>query len=122
MKKLFLMCAFVIGVSAVSLAQGRQQQTPAQQVDRLKTSLALTDDQAAKATAIFTASAKSTDSLRAANTGGDRAAMRPAMMAIRKTASDKIMAILTPDQATTYKKQLADQAAAMAARQQGGGN
>ncbi len=121
MKKLFLVCAFLIGLSAVSFAQGRgQRQTPEQRVAALKTSLTLTDDQAAKATVIFTASGKSTDSLRTAMAGGDRAAMRPAMTVINNAASAKLMAILTPDQATIYKKQLADAAAAQAARAQGG--
>lgn len=113
MKKLLLVCAFVIGVSAVSFAQGggRQQQTPAQQVDRLKTSLSLTDDQVTKATAIYTVQAKSQDSLRTAMAGGDRAAMRPAQMALRTATDAKIKAILTPDQAATYQKQIDARAA-----------
>jgi protein CpxP len=124
MKKLFLVCAFLIGISAVSFAQGGggggQRRTPEEQAAALKTSLTLTDAQVAKATVIFTAASKSIDSLRTAMAGGDRAAMRPAMMAIRTAASDKLMAILTPDQAAIYKKQLADQQAAMKARMQGG--
>ncbi|MDB4927279.1 hypothetical protein [Mucilaginibacter sp.] len=123
MKKLLLVCAFVIGVSAVSFAQGRQQQTPAQQVERLKTQITgLTDDQVAKATTIFTASAKSQDSLRAAATaaGTDRAAMRPAQTALRTAQTAKIMAILTPDQAAAYKK-IQDEAAARRAQGGGGG-
>ena len=119
MKKLVLVCAFVLGISALSFAQGggRQRQTPEQMTARLKDSLSLTGDQVTKATAIFAAQAKSQDSLRAANTGGDKSAMRSAQAALRKATTDKIMAILTPDQAATYKKQLA---ARMAARQQGG--
>jgi protein CpxP len=118
MKKLLLVCAFVMGICAVSFAQGRQQQTPAQQVDRLKTQITgLTDDQAVKATVIFTAAAKSQDSLRTANAGGDRAAMRPARTALMAATTAKIMAILTPDQAAAYKK-IQDE---RAARQQGGG-
>ncbi len=121
MKKLFLVCAFLIGISAVSFAQGRgQRQTPEQRVATLKTSLSLTDDQVAKATVIFTAETKSNDSLRTAMAGGDRAAMRPARAAITAATNAKVMAILTPDQVTIYKKQLADQAAAQAAR--AGGN
>jgi len=120
MKKLLLVCAFVIGVSAISFAQGggRMRMKPEEQAAALKTSLTLTDDQVAKATTFFTAQSKVMDSLRTA-ANGDFSSMRPAMMTMRKKTSDKIMAILTPDQATIYKKQLADQAAAMAARQQG---
>jgi len=120
MKKLVLACAFVLGISAVSFAQGggRMRMTPEKQVEALKTSLTLTDDQSAKALAIFTAQRKVTDSLvTAAN--GDFGSVRPAMMAARKATSEKILKILTPDQTTIYKKQLADQAAAMAARQNG---
>jgi len=122
MKKLVLVCAFVLGVSAFSFAQGggRQRMTPEQMTARLKDSLSLTSDQVAKATVIFTAQAKSQDSLRTANTGGDRAAMRPAQAALRKATTEKILAILTSDQAALYKKQVAAQAAAMAARRQQG--
>jgi hypothetical protein len=119
MKKLLLVCAFVVGISTISFAQGRQQRTPEEQVAALKTSLTLTDAQAAKATVIFTAQTKSMDSLRTA-ANGDFASVRPAMTAMRTATSAKIMAILTPDQAVIYKKQLADAAAAQAARQQGG--
>ena len=121
MKKVLLVCAFAIGISAASYAQqggGRMRVTPEKQVETLKTSLALNDDQTAKVTTIVKAQAKVMDSLRQA-ANGDWQSMRPAMTALRKTTSTKIMAILTPDQQTTYKKQLADQAAAQAARQNG---
>jgi len=120
MKKVLLMCAFVVGVSAVSFAQGggRTRMTPEKQVERLKTTLSMTDDQAAKATTIITDQGKVMDSLRKAS-NNDWQSMRPAMTKLRKATSDKIMAILTPDQQTVYKKQLADQAARQAARQNG---
>ncbi len=55
MKKLLLVCALVIGVSAVSLAQGGGRRTPKEQTDQLKEKVAgVTDDQAAKITMIFT--------------------------------------------------------------------
>ncbi len=91
---------------------------PEEQSAALKTSLTLTDDQVAKATAIFTAQSKVMDSLRTA-ANGDFSAMRPAMTAMRKKTDEKVLAILTADQATIYKKQMADRAAAQAARQQG---
>jgi len=119
MKKLLLVCAFVIGVSALGHAQGRQRMTPDQQLAQVKTMIApstLTDDQSAKLTAVYTASAKSMDSLRTA-ANGDRDAMREKMMPMRQAMMAKINAILTPDQAVAYKKA---QDAAMAARQNGG--
>lgn len=112
MKKLLLVCAFVVGVSAVSFAQGGgRRMNPEQMTARLKDSLALTTDQVVKVTAIFAAQAKSQDSLRTANAGGDRAAMRPAQIALRKATNEKIKAILTPEQAEQFKKQQAAQAA-----------
>jgi protein CpxP len=109
MKKLLFACAFVMGISAVSFAQGgggRGARTPEAQLAQLKTSIApltLTDDQAAKLTVVYTAASKSNDSLRAAP-GYDRTTARPAMMAIQTATTAKINAILTADQAAAYKK------------------
>ncbi|MCC8425845.1 hypothetical protein [Mucilaginibacter sp. UR6-11] len=130
MKKLLLVCAFVFGVSAVSFAQdqtaqggqGRGRRNPAQMTERLKKQLTLNDDQVAKVTAIYAAQVKVQDSLRTANAGGDRAAIRPAQQALRKATTEKILAILTPDQATIYKKQLADIAARQQQNSNGNGN
>ena len=110
MKKLLLICCVVMGISAAGHAQGMP--SPADRAAQLKTSLALTDDQTAKVVAIYTAQAKSMDSLR--NAGGDFSAMRPMMTA----SNAKIKAILTPEQAATFDKQ---QAARMQRMQQGGG-
>jgi len=115
MKKLLLMCCILLGITAVSRAQGgggggRPPMSPADQAARLKTSLALTDDQTAKITAIYAAQAKSNDSLTAAGVT-DRAARQP----IRAAATAKIKAVLTPDQAAEFDKQQA------AMRQRGGG-
>jgi Spy/CpxP family protein refolding chaperone len=96
MKKLLLVCAVVLGVSAASHAQGRMQMAPADRAAQLKTQLALTDDQTAKVTAIYTAQAKSMDSLR--NAGGDMSAMRPMMTA----TNAKVKAVLTADQAKKF--------------------
>jgi periplasmic protein CpxP/Spy len=76
MKKLMLVCAFVLGVSAVSFAQGgRPQRTPDEQVTQLKTQITgITDAQSAKLLVIYQAQTKSMDSLRTA-ANGDRAAM-----------------------------------------------
>jgi protein CpxP len=120
MKKFVLVCALVLGAT-VTFAQnggGRGRRTPEQQVTRLKEQLTLTDDQSAKVLAIYTAQSKVMDSLRTA-ANGDFQSMRPAMTALNKKTSEKILPILTPEQATAYKKQLEEQAKAMAARQQG---
>jgi protein CpxP len=124
MKKFVLVCALVLGAT-VTFAQnggngggGRGRRTPEQQVTRLKEQLTLTDDQSAKVLAIYTAQSKVMDSLRTA-ANGDFQSMRPAMTALNKKTSEKILPLLTPEQATAYKKQLEEQAKAMAARQQG---
>lgn len=117
MKKVLLMCAFVMGISAVSFAQGGGRRSPADQAAALKTSLSLNDDQTAKVTAIYTAAAKSRDSLMAAGAGGgDRAAMMQTFTKTQAATDAKIKAVLTADQATAYQKIADDRAAAMKAR------
>jgi protein CpxP len=126
MKKLVLVFALVLGVSVASMAQnggsngsGRGgRMNPERQVNRLKEQLTLTDDQVAKVTTILTAQAKVQDSLRTA-ANGDREVLRPKQAALRKATSEKIKTVLTAEQAATYKKQLEEQAKAMAERQQG---
>ncbi|MES2808606.1 MAG: hypothetical protein V4619_08285 [Bacteroidota bacterium] len=128
MKKFALVCALVVGATVSTFAQngggggngggGRGGRTPEQQVTRLKEQLTLTDDQSAKVLVIYTAQRKVMDSLRTA-ANGDFQAMRPAMTALNKKTSEKILPILTADQAATYKKQLEEQAKAQAARQAG---
>ena len=118
MRKFLLMCCFLVGITAMAHAQGgRQRQSPEDQAKALQTSLKLTDDQTTKVTAILKVQATKMDSVRTA-ANGDRTAMRSAMGPIRTATSDKIKAILTPDQATAYQKFLDDQRARM---QQGGG-
>jgi len=98
MKKLLLVALLALGVNVASHAQGFQQRTPAEQVDRLKTQITgITDDQTAKLVAIYTASAKRSDSLRAA-ANGDFQSMAPKMQEIRTAQSAKVKAILTADQ------------------------
>lgn len=104
---------FLVGISAVSRAQGGQRMSAADRVKQMKTDLKLTDDQATKITAIYETQAKSADSIR--NAGGDRAAMRPLMQA----ANEKVKAILTVEQAALWQKQMDERRARM---QNGGGN
>ncbi len=121
MKKVLLVGAFVLGVSAVSLAQGGPGGggrmgggTPEQRIDRLKTSVTgITDAQVAKLTTVYQAESKSRDSLMAA-LGDDRSAMREKMAPITASTTAKLKGILTPDQFAAYEK-------AQAARMQGGG-
>ncbi len=110
MKKLLLVSAFVLGVSAVSFAQGPGRRSPEESTAALKTSLSLTDAQAAKVKVIYEAQGKSRDSLmQAAN--GDFQSMMPAMTKMTETTNAKIKALLTPEQATTFQKQVDEQAA-----------
>lgn len=112
MKKIMLICMFLVGITAVSRAQGGQRMSAADRVKQMKTDLKLTDDQSAKITAIYETQAKSMDSLR--NAGADRSAMRPMMQA----SNDKIKAILTAEQAAAWQKMLDER---RARAQSGGG-
>ncbi|MDB5126431.1 Spy/CpxP family protein refolding chaperone [Mucilaginibacter sp.] len=113
MKKIMMICLFLLGISAVSFAQGRQRMSTADRVKAMKESLKLSDDQVTKITAIYDGQTKSMDSLRTA--GGDiRTQMRPMMQA----TNDKVKAVLTPEQAAAYQKQMDE---ARAQRQNGGG-
>jgi Spy/CpxP family protein refolding chaperone len=115
MKKFLLMCCFVIGITAVSRAQGGgQRMSPTDRAKQMQTQLKLTDDQTTKITAIYTAQATKIDSLR--NAGGDRSAFRPIMEA----TNEKVKAILTPDQAAAFQKMIDERRARM--QQGGGGN
>jgi periplasmic protein CpxP/Spy len=111
MKKIMLMCCILLGITAVSRAQGGQRRSPEERAKMLQTQLKLSDDQTAKITALYTAQTAKVDSVR--NAGGDRSAFRPIMEA----TNEKIKAILTPEQATAYQKMMDE----MRARRQNGG-
>lgn len=116
---MLLMCCFLMGMAAVSHAQGGgMRKSPEDRAKDLQTQLKLTDDQTAKVTAVYKEQATKMDSVRTA-ANGDRDAMRSAMMPMRKATNDKIKAILTPDQATTFDKIQKDMMDRM--RQGGGG-
>lgn len=102
MKKLLLMCCFLVGITAVSRAQGGGgRRSPEEQAKNLQTQLKLNDDQTTKITAIYKAQAAKRDSIRTAS-NGDRDAMMKAMMPLMQSTSTQIKAILTPEQATAY--------------------
>jgi len=120
MKKILLMCCFLMGIAAVSHAQGGgMRKSPEDRAKDLQTQLKLTDDQTAKVTAIYKEQAVKMDSVRTA-ANGDREAMRSAMMPMRKATNDKVKAVLTPDQATAFEKLQKDMMDRM--RQGGGGS
>ena len=117
MKKLLLVALLAIGVSTVSFAQGPP--SAEEQVAGLKTSLTLTDAQVAKVKVIVDAQAKSRDSLfQAAN--GDFQSAIPKMMTMMTAGNAKIKALLTPEQAVIYQKQIDAQAERMKQFQNGG--
>lgn len=104
MKKVLLVCALALGVSAVSYAQGPPRRSPEEQVTQLKTQVTgITDAQAAKLKTVYEAQAKSMDSLM--NGGG----MQGGFEGFQKvmTANDnKIKAVLTAEQSAAYQKQI----------------
>lgn len=116
MKKLLLMCCFLVGITALTHAQGMRR-SPEERAKQLQTQLSLNDDQTAKITAIYKGQTAKMDSIRTAS-NGDRQAMMQAMMPLMQDANDKIKAILTPDQQTAYQKIMDERRA----RMQGGGN
>ncbi len=108
MKKLLLVCLLAVGASAMSFAQGgpggsgRPQQTPEQQLERLKTQITgITDAQSTKLLAIYAASAKRTDSLRTA-LGTDMSAYREKAAPITAARTAQIKAVLTAEQQKAF--------------------
>jgi len=107
MKKILMVCCFVLGLSAMSFAQGFQRRSPEEQAKGLQTQLKLDDAQTAKITAIYQAQAKSMDSVRTA-ANGDRDAMMQGMRPMREATTKKIKAVLNTDQAAAYDKMMAE--------------
>ena len=119
MKKFLLMCCFLMGIAAVSHAQGGgMRKSPEDRAKDLQTQLKLTDDQTAKVTAIYKEQAVKMDSVRTA-ANGDRDAMRSAMRPMMEATNAKIKAILTAEQAAAYDKAMKERMDRM--RQGGGG-
>ena len=119
MKKILLVAAFVLGISAIGFAQGppsAEEQTAA-----LKSSLTLTDAQTAKVKVIYETQAKSRDSLFSAANGDFQAAI-PKMMKMMEGSNAQIKAVLTPAQTPIFQKQIDEIAERMKQFQQGGGN
>ncbi len=120
MRKILLMCCFLLGITAISRAQGGgQRMSPADRAKAMQTQLKLSDDQTAKITAILQTQQTKIDSIRTA-ANGDRDAMRAGMTPIRTATTAQIKALLTPDQAVAYQKMMDEMRARM--QQGGGGN
>lgn len=120
MKKLLLMCCFLIGFTAITKAQGGMRMSAEERAKQLQTQLKLTDDQTAKVTAIYKAQRAKMDSIRTA-ANGDRDAMRSAMMPLMKSTNEQVKAVLTPEQATEYDKIQQERMQQMQQRMNGGG-
>ena len=105
MKKIILVALLAMGVSAVSFAQGPVK-SPEEQVAALKTQLTLNDDQVAKVTVIYQARAKVIDSIRMNAKSNDMQVIFKKMVPVYTLASDKVKAILTPEQAVIFQKQV----------------
>jgi protein CpxP len=117
MKKILLMCCFLVGITAVSRAQGGgQRMSPSDQAKQLQAQLKLSDEQTIKIATILQTQATKMDSVRTAS-NGDRDAMRAGMTPFRNATNAQIKAILSPDQATAWQK-IQDE---RRARQQAGG-
>jgi protein CpxP len=119
MKKFLLMCCILLGITAVSRAQGGGgRMSPEDRAKQLQTQLKLNDDQTAKVTAIYKAQATKRDSIRTAS-NGDRDAMMKAMMPLMTSTNTQIRALLTPEQATAFDAAMKERMDRM--RQGGGG-
>jgi len=112
MKKVLLACCLLMGISAVTFAQGggRQQRSPEEQAKMMQTQLKLSDDQTAKITAIYTSQAASRDSIMKAS-GDDRQAAMQAFRPMMQGYNQKVMGVLTADQKTAYEKMMAERRA-----------
>ena len=109
MKKLAAVLFLLIGIVFHSNAQGQgnRQRTPDErmkmQMERLSSTLNLTEDQKLKISVIYLNQAKSQDSIRAASgEGSDRQGMFQRFASIRAANDEKIMALLNVEQKKAY--------------------
>jgi periplasmic protein CpxP/Spy len=104
----------LLGLTTLSLAQapagGRGPRTPEERVKQMKETLGISDEQGAKIKAIMEKSQASTQekmqALRA-DTALSQEDRRTKMAEIMKPTNDEIMAVLTPEQQTKYKEEMA---------------
>jgi Spy/CpxP family protein refolding chaperone len=124
--------ALLAGSTAVAGAQAATTPPAARQqggpgggrggFNRTMAGIELTDAQKAKVAEINAKYAPEMQAIRASmQSGGDRAEAMKKMQALREKTSPEIRAILTPEQAAIYDKNLAEQKARMEQMRQGGG-
>ena len=90
--------------------------------NRTMAGIELTEAQKAKVAEINAKYAPEMQAIRESmQSGGDRAEAMKKMQALREKTSPEIRAILTPEQAAIYDKNLAEQKARMEQMRQGGG-
>ena len=114
MKKLSLIAALAIGgliaCSTLVNAQdapkrGKGGYSPEQQLERMTTTLTLTDEQKPKVKAVLEDTSKKMKALRE-DTSVDQTARREKMKPIMDEQNTKMKAILTPEQYTKYTENL----------------
>jgi len=122
MKKLAIICAFMLGIVSLSKAQNRKMPTPEERAkrntDMLASKLNLSDDQKTKVMAINMEQAARVDSLMKAST--DMKANRSVIKGIRQETNAKIKAVLTADQKKQYEAWQEEMKSKMQNRQGGG--
>lgn len=129
MKKLLIVCAFLMGAVGFANAQGgggRQAGTPEERAkrstDQLVERLKLNDDQKTKVSTIYLDQAKAqAKMMEEMQAGGDRTAMREKMTKMRADVDAKLNEVLTEDQKKEYKAMQEERAKQMQNRQGGGG-
>ena len=123
--------ALLAGSAAIAGAQAAGGAAPTQQggpgggrggFNRTMAGIELTDAQKTKLAEINAKYAPEQQALRESfQNGGDRAEGMKKMQALREKMAPEIRAILTPEQAAIYDKNLAEQKARMEQMRQGGG-
>ena len=102
MKKIWLICCLLIGVTAVNYAQGTYRTTDTtDKAKGLQKQLKLTDEQTAKIAAIYQSSAQQCERIIKAERGSS-AKMGKSIRPLRAGTIKKIEGVLTPDQAAKY--------------------
>ncbi|NQU86499.1 MAG: hypothetical protein HQ541_12130 [Mariniphaga sp.] len=114
MKKIGLLLTALLLTVVFAQAQqrgGDPAERAKRQVEELKTTLDLSDDQATKIEAIILDYGKKTSELRQSmGADGDRSAMREKMGVIREEQTKQIKALLNEDQVKKYDTYLEEQA------------
>jgi len=108
MRKLLFLSLFITGIISVSFAQGTK--TPSERAAVLKKALGLTEDQTSQVTRIYLHQDVLTDSLKKLDISDEKIVMKK-MMPILMSSNDKIMAILKPEQAAIFQRQVDGQKA-----------